>query len=642
MATVDTSQYTRLYISPLNSALLSTIIPPSLQPSITNLSYHQVPTFPGNDYAYLELPPPDAQRIRNKLNGVTFKGMKLKVEEARPDKKRKRQEAERLAQEAEVDAESTRTKRVKKEKRKKEEGVFKGVELPDGREVKRGWTQPSEKDKKQKKSKKEKKDIDHKDQEMLFKTHLPANVASKTSEKGEKKKKERAGKGKPGRDTEVKEFMKTTKYPTFLRNGTGEKSAAKAVEFVDGKGWVDDEGNVVEDVVSTRSTRPRPVRSSALTPPEQVEGMKDEASEYEEDRVMDVLGNIDMDKDSGDDAGSLKHEVVEDSDDEETAVKASVHVTETRPVARDISIADVSVSEDENEDIESEDDHIKENETTVVSSPEAAEEGSDEEAAGKPQVEGENEHQENDGGDAEQANDNNDTIPLPAIAPTTEILAPAPRKEIHPLEALYKRQPTTTTITTSATTIATKTPTPSRPGRIETGFSFFNGSSDIEVDDAKQDEEASDIGAGVRDLVPPQTPFTQRDMEWRGMRSAAPTPDTAAISRRLRPWDGGTAGSDDDDDEELENDGQNKEDAVDDDDDEEEEEVEDVALDEPEPAKSSLLPTLLSTLAPAEQTEFEKHFWEMRGEYNRSWKQRKREARKEQRQSENRRTGFGK
>ena len=48
------------------------------------------------------------------------------------------------------------------------------------------------------------------------------------------------------------------------------------------------------------------------------------------------------------------------------------------------------------------------------------------------------------------------------------------------------------------------------------------------------------------------TPFTQRDLEWRGLRSAAPTPDTAAIGRRFSfDWRKGSQEVDHDDGEEL-------------------------------------------------------------------------------------------
>ena len=141
--------------------------------------------------------------------------------------------------------------------------------------------------------------------------------------------------------------------------------------------------------------------------------------------------------------------------------------------------------------------------------------------------------------------------------------------------------------------------------------------------------------------MPPRTPFTQRDFESRGMRSAAPTPDTAAIGKRFK-W--GVEGRDEDDEDDDDDD---DEDEGDDDDDEKEDEEDavngngKVGAVQPDTATPILQGSAAPDDAPGEQTEFEKHFWAMRGEYNRSWKARKREARKEQRQSENRRTGFG-
>ncbi|RYZ48092.1 MAG: Sec-dependent nitrous-oxide reductase [Sphingobacteriales bacterium] len=54
MATVDKPARTRLHISPFSSTLLPAVVPPSIQPNITNLTYHSVPTFPENGYGYTE------------------------------------------------------------------------------------------------------------------------------------------------------------------------------------------------------------------------------------------------------------------------------------------------------------------------------------------------------------------------------------------------------------------------------------------------------------------------------------------------------------------------------------------------------------------------------------------------------------
>jgi len=603
----------RLHISPFNPTLLPAIIPASVQPSASDLSYHTVPTFPENNYGYIELPADAAQQIKKKLNGYFLKGMKMKIEEARPDKKRKSQQAE--LEEGRADVGETAPKRPKKEKRVKEQGVFPGVQLPEGREIKRGWTQPKESEKKSRKhgeGKKEKKSKDHADQELLFKTHLPANVSSKTSDKEKKHKKTR----KPGRDAEVKEFTQSTKYPAFLRDPKGSNEATQAVEFVDGKGWVDGEGNVIEPVVQTRSTRRRNVASneelatrSTIVRDEdmQARSQEDESAAEDEAAVLEA-NNVQLDQPQPDAvipatnvAVDAKESSAESKDDDG---EDEVEVDDTTMAAPEAaSHADPS-SSDEPGSSEAEDDEPEEVDMTDAHPP-----------ASSPGLE----------------------IPGPTatlsapVTLTTEPLSSLPLladvpKVIHPLEALYKRS---TAPSTSTATIPIDR-TPNKPGPIQTAFSFFN-TGDGDDEDEQDGDDANDLGA--KELMPPRTPFTQRDFESRGMRSAAPTPDTAAIGKRFK-W--GVEGEDDEDEE-------------DEDDDVEEDENED-ALDENGNQVGAVqgdtaIPSVPGSAAPddtpAEQTEFEKHFWAMRGEYNRSWKARKREARKEQRQSENRRTGFG-
>jgi len=614
-------QRIRLHISPFSPALLPAIIPASVQASASDLSYHTVPTFPENNYGYIELPTEAAQQIKRKLNGYFLKGMKMKIEEARPDKKRKSQQAE--FEEGRADVGETAPKRPKKEKRVKEQGVFPGVQLPEGREVARGWTQPKESEKKGRKhgeGKLKKKSKDHAGQELLFKTHLPANVSSKTSDKEKKKHKSTR---KPGRDAEVKEFTQSTKYPAFLRDPKGSNGAAQAVEFVDGKGWVDGEGNVVEPVVQTRNTRHRnvaptedPSKESAIVLDEAIQASSeaDESANEDEDAVSE--------------AGDVQPE-------------QSLPV----PVA---SVADASVEAKGSSAEAEDDDSEEENEVkdTTMAASGAASDADPSSSADSDSSE--TEDNEPEPGEAELTNahpaaPSNLEIPGPTTtlsAPVTLTIAPpsslslptAIPKAIHPLEALYKR-----TIVPSSTTTIPIDRTPNKPSPIQTTFSFFDsGNGD---DDEQDGEDVNDLG--VKELMPPRTPFTQRDFESRGMRSAAPTPDTAAIGKRFK-W--GVEGRDEDDEDDDDDD---DEDEGDDDDDEKEDEEDavngngKVGAVQPDTATPILQGSAAPDDAPGEQTEFEKHFWAMRGEYNRSWKARKREARKEQRQSENRRTGFG-
>ncbi|QIW95760.1 hypothetical protein AMS68_001278 [Peltaster fructicola] len=148
------------------------------------------------------------------------------------------------------------------------------------------------------------------------------------------------------------------------------------------------------------------------------------------------------------------------------------------------------------------------------------------------------------------------------------------KPDIHPLEALYKR---------SADTSNAK----NRPPPISTSFSFFGA----------QDDEAE-----ISTTVQPQTPHTKQDLDWRGQRSAAPTPDTAAIDGR---FDFRFSGAEDD-------------------------------IDEGTPTQQSAVASQRQD-SPQQESAFRKFFYEKRGDTDRAWKKRRREAKKLQRQRENRR-----
>ncbi|KAE8390689.1 hypothetical protein BDV23DRAFT_78734 [Aspergillus alliaceus] len=152
-------------------------------------------------------------------------------------------------------------------------------------------------------------------------------------------------------------------------------------------------------------------------------------------------------------------------------------------------------------------------------------------------------------------------------------------EEVHPLEALFKR------------------PAPgTNEGKLESDanvqFSFF-GQGDLESEEETQE------------VVEPQTPFTKTDLQSRGLRSAAPTPDTA-LGGRNKKWN------------DLDQD-----DPVDVDD---------------EPYTDTPVPKSGTGLKV--ESDFTKWFWENRGDNNRAWKKRRRDAAKEQRQRENRRKGM--
>lgn len=159
----------------------------------------------------------------------------------------------------------------------------------------------------------------------------------------------------------------------------------------------------------------------------------------------------------------------------------------------------------------------------------------------------------------------------PAKEPTAQ--------EVHPLEALFKR---------SATTEDKAAPAPTA------GFSFFGG-DDVESEDEPQSAEPQT----------PFTPFTKKDLQIRGLRSAAPTPDTAMVNRRMN-WT----------------------------------EADDMEDDEGESYLDTPVSKSREKETPKEETEFAKWFWENRGDNNRAWKKRRRDAAKEQRQRVNRKKGM--
>lgn len=138
-------------------------------------------------------------------------------------------------------------------------GVIDGVVLKD-RKVKRGWTEPldykNKKSKKDRDSKEKDKDSKRKQsrskyidqEECLLKTRVPPNEMGNLPKEDESEKQKKRKKKGSSRQVTVHEFEKTTKFMNFLRGDAPESNGKQATEYVEGKGWVDEEGNVVETV----------------------------------------------------------------------------------------------------------------------------------------------------------------------------------------------------------------------------------------------------------------------------------------------------------------------------------------------------------------------------------------------------------
>ncbi|KAJ5612612.1 hypothetical protein N7510_005806 [Penicillium lagena] len=514
-----TEALTRLHITPFTPEILPSVLPASLRQSATDISFHSIPTFLENSYGYVTLPAMEAEKIKKKFNGSFLKGKKFKVETARPQKRQRPDE--------EAGAENDTKKKSKK--CKPEDDVLDGVELPADRKVKRGWTESStakkerrmgEKDKEKKKSSKDKKDKTQAKSKYTEKSECLFRTKippNRTADDAADGKKAKKRK-QSSQESVVHEFAKTVTQPSFLRDA--KESAAPTATFEEGKGWVDALGEVKEPA----SEKIR----KANYQPGKVAGAKEKRN-----------------------AGSMKNKRKNTAKAEPSDGSSSEDWTSS------------SGSSDESSDSESKDDTPSSTNASAASP--AERENANHAVPSKPEV-------------ADAAETTQETTQDErSDEPTHETVASA--KEVHPLEALFKRPgPVASDV-------------PAVPDA-NAGFSFF-GNDDIE----SEEEQPR--------MTEPQTPFTKMDLQARGLRSAAPTPDTAMLGRRMK-WN---------DFDEME--------------DEDEDDVNNTPV-----AKTR------NFEVPQEETEFVKWFWENRGENNRAWKKRRRDAGKEERQRENRKKGL--
>lgn len=524
----------RLHISPLNSQLLHVILPGPLLDKASNISFHTLKTFPEKDYGYVDLPEAEADKLKRKLNESTLRGSKMRVGEARPKKDMKAKEAqEDVIPDAEVSKERKR--------KAKYEGVIPGHELHD-RKVKRGWTEPSDelkpskrhKDKSDRKSKFKPSSLTGQ-AECLFKASLPPHAATSGDPKvGKFKKRKRR---ESGCDVVVQEFSNTTKHATFLRDDSGAESKKSASKFVEGKGWVDEVGNIVEEGPKCRLSKANSIEESELGTKEDGKPRSERSSRLQVPsvRVTGVKTHraktaVADDESSSSGTSSCEHESGTD------------HFESSPPPQRQYSTPRVK--------------------------------------KGKVVNKSGIEHGRIEVDRIERLSITRSSATPPATQEPASTSAPA-TKGVHPLEALFKRPNTAASHT------------PKKPNlEVTTSFSFFD--PDVEE-------------GGNQGLLIPQTPFTQQDIRQRRQRSAAPTPDTAAPGKTFGDvWKGTSDISGDDDD-----------------------------MEEHTTPASKDIPATPDIKEEKAESDFSKWFWEHRGENNRAWKRRRREAAKEKRQMDN-------
>lgn len=506
----------RLHITPFSPDLVSVILGSEVSKVAANITFHSLQTFPEKSYGYVDLPAMEAEKIKKKLSGAILKGKKIKVEEARPTK---RKHVEDNAEEQTVQP-MYNSPPPKKRKSKQDKNIISGHELPAERKVKRGWTETKsnslakKKDKVKSSAKAQPTSKYSEKEELLFKTVLPDNKASE-GDGGLKRTKRK--KTKDGSEL-VHEFENTTTIPSFLRNDiTGSQNT---VAYEDGQGWIDQNGETVEkenpkssrrrqaarDGIEQEVLRTQPTRSTRPRQPQSIDQLADKHSVS-----PDETDSSDEDKNST----SEHHQELESAADDETSSSGG-------------STTDQSL---------------------------------------------------------EQSSDNSDMSAADDDAQSAD--ATPPNLSIHPLEALFKKP-----VKPASSQNGIPSQTAVKPSlEVQTSFSFFERDDDNDLP------------------TMPMTPFSSQDVRNRELRSAAPTPDTAHPSRMSSIFNG--------------------------------EESEGELSDMPEDADSRAVfksqhKSSIKQNLEIPQTDFEKQFWEKRGENNRAWKARRRAVLKDNRQRENR------
>lgn len=561
----------RLHISPFSPELLSIILPGAILESATNLSFHALQTFPDRNYGYVDLPIVEADKVKKRFHGSILKGSRMRVEVARPEKTRNTSDGDAIEPER---GSSPKTK--KKGKRKMDDDVIPGFELPEGRKVQRGWTEPAMASKASKKSKttaekSKKKSSKAKSTfsdgpECLFRTKLPANapeLGKAAAADGKMRKRKR---GESGRDVVVHEFANTTKHATFLKEGQGDTGKKSASEYIDEKGWVDEDGNTVEPEPPTRRTRSASSRGKRL--------------HSESERAEPVSSVM-----------------------EKTGEMSSMGITSSEATAgRELD-----------------------DETSSSGTSSSSENDSENDESPKPSS-GSAENRNPEENEVHSPIDDDVTSQTQAISIST---TPAP--EVHPLEALFKRPKTAASSTPKKPTLelstsftffgdshngepdnpaflmpqtpftqqdfrarrqrsAAPTPDTAAPGKtfgdVWTRGGRVSESDDDDDDNDDDDDDGNDeidagAGAGAGADNESQPPHYQK--------SESPSPNTRARTRTRTS----------------------------------------TLPEDQEPTNDANVPEQET------ETEFQKWFWEHRGENNRAWKRRRREAGREKRKEDN-------
>ncbi|KAI9838185.1 MAG: hypothetical protein M1837_002614 [Sclerophora amabilis] len=547
----------RLHISPFNPALLSAVIPPAILPVASNISYHTLQTFPDRNFGYVDLPTMDAKKVKKRLHGSILKGTKVKVEEARNPRAHIGADGAMLQEDGSSNiASEARERRSSKRRRKDDKETIPGVDIPGGRKIQRGWTTPASAQSSKAKAPKEKKQRTPKSTyttkaECLFRTNVPLPTEPESSKKDAKRAKRSSSRG-----TVIHEFSGTTKHPAFLRDQGGRKDSRLVSSYDENKGWLDEQGNVIEAIPKTRN------RSKSTQTAIGADHVADAASS-ETDHMVDAPP-----------AQSQRRKKEREYENPQESEEDDNHSQ------NDIGTASSKASESQDAP-----------ETSSSASSSASSQGNNQ--ATKQQGRESSDRSKKQRKNPSNAPTRGLSITIPSSVPSS-----SKTKEPHPLETIFKRP-------------LGKDAASTAPGGSDGSGNAFNFFDSDEGDDDLH------TSPGV-----PQTPFTQRDFQNRALRSAAPTPDTAAPGKTFPRFSNGLQDQEGDSEEDSDEEG-----------------IKSVSDQQNGNMKSTM--TRKAETKPIEEAAgkkgFEELFWEKRGESNRTWKRRRREAGKERRKRENQR-----
>ncbi|KAH6644989.1 hypothetical protein BKA67DRAFT_632325 [Truncatella angustata] len=550
--TSDSQGYTRLHITPLDSLLLKVVIPAAVLPQARNISYHTLDTFPEKRYGFVELPTADADKLRKKLNGATLRGTKVRIEQARPESRPEptatmADAVKKPKKEKKTKDQHKQDKKDESKKRKYDTSIVDGVVIED-RKIKRGWTvTESDKIHEKRREKTRSKDKDGK-KEKLKKREIKSKY------------------------TDAPECLFKQKLPQV----PNEPPATKKDDDDDGQDAPKRKKRKADRQVLVHEFEkahkfPTFLKTTNVS-------TSSEPLTFEEGRGwIDAQGNVVepakskrptfaestssknkkkppkpvVDDDTTSSSGSSSES---ESEEESTAVRPSAKQEAKKPIATQPD-DDATSSSGSSSDEEGKEEEEKEGEEEK-STPNPVSAAKIDSARPK-----------------SSSSTTSLTIKIPPVTPAAD--------KVHPLEALYKRPAGT-------------------EAAPDAGFSFFGNADDLE-------DEAYTAPSGSQN---PMTPYSKQDFDFRNIRSAAPTPDTAHPSRSQSAWPGFEV------------------DAVEEEDAEQDETGEDTIM-------ANVADIKAAEKAEA-KSEFQNWFWEHRGDLNRSWKKRRKTASKEKRNRENR------